>query len=262
MLLELTGVVRSGGRSPLGVPFDSRQGLPIVAGMSTEVLVRVVDQQGAPVDVSSSTVILTVKKSPRNLSPMLVVNGEAAPQLGRNVVIVTLPAGQTASWTSLVLCYDVVLSQLDGTLNAIVPTSPLYVTPAVYTGDTPTPGPAPTPSALRGTVPAPGGPYPAIPKGTPVGILNNIVLVVADAGDPATMPAVGLYTGATTNSVRTDGDEEGLVGLPLNVPLFVAVGGGLTSVAPSVIGQTVQRLGRSIGTTTVFVSPGIAVRNI
>jgi hypothetical protein len=111
-------------------------------------------------------------------------------------------------------------------------------------------------------VPAPGGPYPAIPKGTPVGILNNIVLVVADAADPATMPAVGLYTGAATNSVRTDGDEEGLVGLPLNVPLFVAVGGGLTATAPSVIGQTVQRLGRSIGTTTVFVSPGIAVRNI
>lgn len=262
MLLEITGVVRSGGRSSIGVPFDSRQGLPIVAGTSTEVLIRVVDQQGAPVDVSSSTVILTVKKSPRNLSPLLVVNGEPAPRLGRNVVIVTLPAGQTASWTSLILCYDVVLSQLDGTLNAIVPLSPLYVTPSAYQGDTPTPGPTPTPSSLRGTVPAPGGPYPLIPKGTPVAIRNNIVLVVADASDPATMPAVGLYTGAATNSVRTDGDEEGLVGLPLNSPLFVAVGGGLTDIAPSAVGQTVQRLGKSIGTTTVFVSPGVAVRNV
>lgn len=262
MLLELTGVLRSGGRSALGVPFDSRQGLPIVAGMTTEVLVRVVDQQGAPVDVSTATVTLTVKKSPRNLSPMLVATGVVAPELGRNVVIVTLSAEQTASWTSLVLCYDVVLSRLDGTLNAIVPTSPVYVTPAVYTGDTPTPGPTPTPSAARGTVPAPGGPYPLIAKGTPVAILNNIVLVVADAADPTTMPAVGLYTGAATNSIRTDGDEEGLVGLPLNVPLFVAVGGGLTDVAPSAVGETVQRLGKSIGTTTVFVSPGIAVRNV
>jgi hypothetical protein len=262
MLLELTGVVRSGGRSSLSVPFDSRQGLPIVAGMSTEVLVRVVDQQGAPVDISTSTVVLTVKKSPRNLSPLCVVEGVLAPQLGRNVVIATLSAALTASWTSLVLCYDVVLSQLDGTLNAIVPTSPVYVTPSAYQGDTPTPGPTPTPSAVRGTVPAPGGPYPLIPKGTPVAILNNVVLVIADAADPTTMPAVGLYTGASTNSVRTDGDEEGLVGLPLNVPLFVAVGGGLTATPPSVVGQTQQRLGRSIGTTTIFVSPGIAVRNV
>lgn len=262
MLLEITGVLRSGGRPSLAVPADSRQGLPLVAGMTTQVLVRVVDQQGAPVDVSSATVTLTVKKSPRNLSPMLVVTGVPAPELGRNVVICTLAAGKTASWTSLVLCYDVVLSQLDGALNAIVPTSPLYVTPSAYQGETPTPGPTPTPNAVRGTVPAPGGPYPSIPKGTPVAIRNNIVLVIADAGDPDTMPAVGLYTGAATNSVRTDGDEENLVGLPSSVPLFVAVGGGLTGVAPSVIGQTVQRIGESIGSTTVFVSPGVAVRNV
>ena len=83
--------------------------------------------------------------------------------------------------------------------------------------------------------------------------------VVADAGDPATMPAVGLYTGAGTNSVRTDGVAEGLVGLPLDVPLFIAVGGGLTDTAPSLAGETVQRLGKSIGTTNVFVEPGIAV---
>jgi hypothetical protein len=62
-----------------------------------------------------------------------------------------------------------------------------------------------------------------------------------------------------TNSVRTDGTTEGLVGLPESVPLFVAVGGGLTDVAPSVTGQTVQRIGKSIGTTNVFVEPGIAV---
>jgi hypothetical protein len=109
-------------------------------------------------------------------------------------------------------------------------------------------------------VPAPGGPYPAIPAGTPVAILDGIVLIVADAGNPAAMPAVGLYTGATTNSVRTDGVAEGLVGLPLDAPVFVAVGGGLTGTAPSISGQTVQRIGKSIGTTNVFVEPGVSVR--
>ena len=109
-------------------------------------------------------------------------------------------------------------------------------------------------------MPAPGGPYPAIPAGTPVAIVDSIVLVVADAATPSTMPAVGLYTGAATNSIRTDGTQQNLIGLPLDVPLFVAVGGGLTAVSPSASGQTVQRIGQSIGTTNVFVEPGFAVR--
>jgi len=258
MLAQLTGVVRSGGRSLLAVPFDSRQGLPIVAGMSTEVLVRVVDQQGAPVDVSSSTVILTVKKSPRNLSPLLVVNGESAPQLGRNVVIVTLPAGQTASWTSLVLCYDVVLDRLSGAnLESIVPLSPLYVTPSAYQGASPNGGSA----NLRGTVPAVGGPYPLIAKGTPVALVDG-ELVRADADDPALMPAVGLYTGASTNLIRVSGTEEGLVGLDENAQLWVAPGGGVTTTNPSSPGQVSQRIGETVGTTNIFVEVGVTTRRL
>jgi hypothetical protein len=86
------------------------------------------------------------------------------------------------------------------------------------------------------------------------------VLVVADAGDPATMPCVGLYTGATSNLVRTDGTFEGLVGLPENVPLFVAVTGGFTEVPPTGIGQVQQRIGKSIGTTNAFLELGPSVR--
>jgi hypothetical protein len=260
MLAQLTGVVRSGGRPSLRVPPDSRQGLAILAAMTNRVLVTVVDQQGAPVDLSDATLTLTVKRSPRDLTALLSATGVVLPEAGPNVCEFSLSAAQTASWRTTGYCYDVVLGRLDGSLEAIIPTSPLYVTPATYGGISPGPGPAPTPSAVRGTVPAPGGPYPAILAGTPVAILDSIVLVVADASDPATMPAVGLYTGAATNSVRTDGVAEGLVGLPLDAPLFVAVGGGLTDVAPSVVGQTVQRIGKSIGTTNVFVEPGMAVR--
>jgi hypothetical protein len=260
MLIQLTGVVRSGGRPSLRVPPDARQGLPILAAMTNRVLLTVVDQQGAAVDLSSAGLTLTVKRSPRDLSSLLSVAGVVLPELGPNLVEFSLSPAQTASWRTTGYCYDVVLQRLDGSLEAVIPTSPLYVTPATYGGVSPGPGPTPTPSAVRGTVPAPGGPYPAIPAGTPVAILDGIVLIVADAGNPAAMPAVGLYTGATTNSVRTDGVAEGLVGLPLDAPVFVAVGGGLTGTAPSVSGQTVQRLGKSIGTTNVFVEPGVSVR--
>jgi hypothetical protein len=210
------------------------------------------------VDVSSSTVILTVKKSPRNLSPLLVANGEAAPQLGRNVVIVTLPAGQTASWTSLVLCYDVVLDRLSGAnLESIVPLSPLYVTPSAYQGASPNGGSA----NLRGTVPAVGGPYPLIAKGTPVALVDG-ELVRADADDAALMPAVGLYTGASTNLIRVSGTEEGLVGLPENAQLWVAPGGGVTTTNPSSPGQVSQRIGETVGTTNIFVEVGVTTRRL
>ena len=209
-------------------------------------------------DDRAGAVILTVKKSPRNLSPMLVVNGEAAPQLGRNVVIVTLPAGQTASWTSLVLCYDVVLDRLSGAnLESIVPLSPLYVTPSAYQGASPNGGSA----NLRGTVPAVGGPYPLIAKGTPVALVDG-ELVRADADDPALMPAVGLYTGASTNLIRVSGTEEGLVGLDENAQLWVAPGGGVTTTNPSSPGQVSQRIGETVGTTNIFVEVGVTTRRL
>jgi len=256
MLSQLTGVVRSGGRPSLRVPFDSRQGLAIVGGMSNDILVTVVDQQGTAVDLFDTTLTLTVRRSPRDLSPLLAVQGVNVPEQGPNLAVFSLPGDQTGSWRTTGYCYDIVLLRSSGALEAIVPTSPLYVTPSVYSGTASSAAPA----QLRGTVPAPGGPYPAIPVGTPVGIIDEIVLVVADAGDPATMPCVGLYTGAASNLVRTDGTFEGLVGLPENVPLFVAVGGGFTDVPPSVVGEVQQRIGKSIGTTNAFLELGLSVR--
>jgi hypothetical protein len=224
--------------------------------MTNQVLVTVVDQQGVAVDLFDATLTLTVRRSPRDLSPLLAVQAVNVPEQGANLALFSLPGDQTGSWRTTGYCYDIVLLRSSGDLEAIVPTSPLYVTPSVYSGTASSAAPA----QLRGTVPAPGGPYPSIPAGTPVGIVDSIVLVVADAGDPATMPAVGLYTGAASNLVRTDGTAEGLLGLPLDVPLFVAVGGGLTDVAPASSGQVVQRIGQSIGTTNVFVEPGVSVR--
>jgi hypothetical protein len=224
--------------------------------MTNDVLITVVDQQGSSVNLFDATLTLTVRRSPRDLSPLLAVQGVNVPQQGPNLAVFSLPGDQTGSWRTTGYCYDIVLLRSSGDLEAIVPTSPLYLTPSVYSGTASSAAPA----QLRGTVPAPGGPYPLIPVGTPVGIIDEIVLVVADAGDPATMPCVGLYTGATSNLVRTDGTFEGLVGLPENVPLFVAVTGGFTEVPPTGIGQVQQRIGKSIGTTNAFLELGPSVR--
>ena len=107
--------------------------------------------------------------------------------------------------------------------------------------------------AELGEVDAPGGPYPGIPALTPVAVVGGTV-VIANAQLPATVPCVGIYTGTTTNRIRTSGLIEGFTGLPANAPLYLALGGGLAAAPPIGAGQVSQPVGHSVGTTAVFVA--------
>ncbi len=110
-----------------------------------------------------------------------------------------------------------------------------------------------------GTVPAPGGPYGAIPNGTPVAISGG-VLVAADAGDITKMPCIGFYTGSATNLVRTSGVQNGLT-LAANQDYYVAVGGGVTATPPSGVGVFLQRMGKSVNVTELFVTVSESIAN-
>jgi len=102
-----------------------------------------------------------------------------------------------------------------------------------------------------GEYPAPAGPY-VFAAGTPVALVGG-VLVPADASSAATMPCIGLYTGAT-DRVRVGGPLDGLTGLPADSRLYVAVGGGLTATPPAAVGTVTQFVGKTLGTTALFVS--------
>lgn len=119
----------------------------------------------------------------------------------------------------------------------------------------------PNPSvAVLGLVDAFGGPYAGIPAGTPVAISGG-VLVEADASVASKMPAIGLYTGSTTDRIRTSGTFTGLSGLTADAAYYVAPGGGLTTTPPSGSGVYLQRIGESIDTASLFVSVGVSVLN-
>jgi hypothetical protein len=111
-----------------------------------------------------------------------------------------------------------------------------------------------------GTVPAPNGPYPAIPAGTPVA-LSGGVLVAADAGVLAKMPCIGVYNGSTADTIQTDGSTPTSGVVSLNADQYVAIGGGFTSTAPSGVGVWMQRIGKSVGTADIFVTIGTMVLN-
>jgi hypothetical protein len=119
--------------------------------------------------------------------------------------------------------------------------------------------PNPTITVL-GLVDSVGGPYAGIPTGTPVA-LSGGVLVSADAADASKMPAIGIYTGSTTNRIRTSGAFSGLSGLTADAAYYVASGGGLTTTPPSGVGVYLQRVGESISTTSLFVTVGVSVLN-
>jgi hypothetical protein len=90
-----------------------------------------------------------------------------------------------------------------------------------------------------------GGPYPAIPAGTPVSMVAGS-LVPSDAAIPATAPCVGIYTGPVTDDLRTSGPVN-IAGIPADTTVYLAPGGGFTATPPSTAGQFVQRLGMTRG---------------
>jgi hypothetical protein len=119
----------------------------------------------------------------------------------------------------------------------------------------------PNPSvAVLGLVDAPGGPYAGIPAGTPVAISGG-VLVAASASDATKMPCVGIYSGSTSNRVRTSGSFSGLSGLTADAAYYVASGGGLTTTPPSGAGVYLQRVGEAVDASSLFVSLGITILN-
>jgi hypothetical protein len=104
-----------------------------------------------------------------------------------------------------------------------------------------------------GCVDAPGNPQSGIPDRTPVALYNG-QLVAANAAAPSYMPCVGFYQGSSEHIVRVSGKEAGFTGLVANTTYYVASGGGITSTPPT--GNVVQRVGKALDTTTLFVQLG------
>ncbi len=104
-----------------------------------------------------------------------------------------------------------------------------------------------------GCVDAPGNPQSGIPDGTPVALYNG-QLVAANAATPSYMPCVGFYQGSSEHVLRVSGKESGFTGLVANTTYYVASGGGITSTPPT--GNVVQRVGKALDTTTLFVQLG------
>jgi hypothetical protein len=130
----------------------------------------------------------------------------------------------------------------------------------IWNGTAWVPG-VPPAAGVAGAVPAPGPTtYPSIPAGTAVAQYGD-ALVAADAGDPLKMPCIGFYSGSGTNLVKSVGTIDGLSGITVDALLYVAVGGGLTTVEPTTPGEIVQLVGKGATSSSLYAQLGTPVTN-
>lgn len=90
-------------------------------------------------------------------------------------------------------------------------------------------------------------------------------LIVADAGDPAKMPCIGIFVAAVGDDpavIRFAGrGTTGFSGLTTGSTYYVAVGGGVTTTAPTASGTISQRVFKATGATSAFVQIGEPITN-
>lgn len=141
--------------------------------------------------------------------------------------------------------------------NPIDPTAPAVGDTLVWDGAQW----AVTPGAASGVVSAPGAftvPV-AVVVGDLVYITGAFAADEADASAPATTPAIGVVVAkplATTATLRYFGEAGVFAGLTPGASYFLdTTPGGITTVAPSLPGQVVQRLGVALSGTVLLFDP-------
>ena len=129
-VLYLWGVLEDGTtiRSP-AVPANPRAELSIIQHSSAEVVLRITNPAGLPVD-STGTVMLTIKQKPQDGETLASLTGAWAPELGPGVARFTwLPATMNYNpWGRYI--YDIKLT-VGSEVNYVVPASPFRLAPAV-----------------------------------------------------------------------------------------------------------------------------------
>lgn len=126
----LTGVLEDGTPLADGVPANPRAELRVPQGGTLQVFLRATSRGGVPVSPDAGTLTLTVKKQPGNQPPLAQLAGTWVPFTGPGVAVFTFTPSTLpgVEWGRYV--YDVRLTN-GGTVNFLVPASPLILQPAV-----------------------------------------------------------------------------------------------------------------------------------
>jgi hypothetical protein len=121
MLLELIGVLETGGARASNVPANPRKTLTVPIGASLTLRVSVVETNGSQVQLDTNSLTWTLKKSPRDADKLLLKRGPAAPAAQCDFSMVPNDTKQALPGRYV---YDVWYTDANGNRNAVVPLSP------------------------------------------------------------------------------------------------------------------------------------------
>lgn len=130
-VVDLTGVVESGGLRDLNAaPANPRRALRCTLGSTVTVRLGVVDAAGVPVDLSTASLVLTIKQAPNAQETTFSAAGSVVgdPSAGRATF--SIPATAFEYVEPGRYAYDVWLLR-GSERDAVVPTSPFIIEPSV-----------------------------------------------------------------------------------------------------------------------------------
>lgn len=251
MIFALTGIVETKGTRAAGLRGAFEQvPLRVVRGQAVTLRLHVVDSAGVNVDLTGTTVTLSIRVNAGDTTVVLSRNGAlAALDKAQGWAQIDLSSADTL-FVARKYVYDVWITYADGRRENVVLMSVWTHTATPLTSDV----------AAVGALTA--GLY---NSASDVGVTNVVYLSASDtvakarANGMATMPVLGFVSAkptATTATVVQDGDLGGFSGLVPGAIYFASAttAGGITADANSIpAGGVVQKLGRARNSTTLVL---------
>lgn len=132
MRIQLTGVARNGGPLALDVPANERVTLHIPRGAAVTITLTLVDDGGAPVNVATGSLVLTVRRASdfEEAEIQKTVAGTAS-----GFISFSLIADDTEDMSAGRYVYDIWLVAGDGSQQPVVGLSAFFLEPASYRRD-------------------------------------------------------------------------------------------------------------------------------
>jgi hypothetical protein len=121
MLIELVGVLDTGGPLSAGVPINPRVTLTVPKGTSLTLRVTVVDRAGAVVLLPINSLLWTLKKTPRDTDKVFAKTGPAAAAASCDF---SMAPADTKNADPGRYGYDVWFTDAFGARNSVIPLSP------------------------------------------------------------------------------------------------------------------------------------------
>jgi len=127
MTLDLVGIVENGGTRGRNVPAAAGREIRLPKGELLTIHLDVVYATGAPVELATKTVTLTVRRTPGGEKLVQAV----AAGLGRGICTITVPATSTQAKDTGTYLYDVWIDFGQGQIERIVPLRPFVLLPSM-----------------------------------------------------------------------------------------------------------------------------------